>query len=163
MRAAAVVGREFDAALVTELVDLDADGVVDALDEGLEANLLDDVGDRLGSVAFAHGLVRTTLLEELSTNRRIRLHARIGDVLESRPDPNPAELAYHYGEAAVAGEADKAIEYASIAATDALTHSAPAEACAPPASGARDLRARRSHRSPRPGRRCSTTWPTSST
>ena len=35
MRAAAVVGREFDAALVTELVDLDADGVVDALDEAL--------------------------------------------------------------------------------------------------------------------------------
>ena len=54
-------------------------------------------------------LVRSTLLEELSTTRRVRLHRRIGDALEGRPGTPAAELAHHFAEAATTGVADRAV------------------------------------------------------
>jgi tetratricopeptide (TPR) repeat protein len=60
----------------------------------------------------------------MSTTRRVRLHRRIADAIEGGSDGSPdrrlAQLAYHYGEAAVAGEAEKAVLYAMAAGKRAV-------------------------------------------
>src|SRR5207244_1311371 len=54
------------------------------------------------------------------THRRIRLHRRIGEVLEElyskSLDPHLAELAHHFYQAAPGGDTDKAVHYAVRAA-----------------------------------------------
>jgi tetratricopeptide (TPR) repeat protein len=73
---------------------------------------------------FAHALVRSTILDEIATTRRLRLHRRAALTLEPRASSDPAvlaDLAHHYGEAAALGEGAKAVEYARLAAAHA-TH-----------------------------------------
>ena len=73
----------------------------------------------MGSYRFAHALIRETLYGDLSTRPRVRLHHQIAEVLErlhTAAEPPLAALAYHFCEAAKAGEAvEKAIDYASRA------------------------------------------------
>ena len=73
-------------------------------------------GPQAGSYEFTHALIRQTLYGELSTPRRVLLHRRIGDALETLtgddPGPQLAELAYHFFHAAPGGDVDKAIHYA---------------------------------------------------
>jgi tetratricopeptide (TPR) repeat protein len=67
--------------------------------------------------------VRQSLLAELASVRRMRLHQRIATALETQPgadDELLAELAYHYFECAWAGNAAKAVEYCRRAADQAM-------------------------------------------
>jgi tetratricopeptide (TPR) repeat protein len=121
LRTAAVFGREFDAALVAEAAGLDEDTALDGLDEAVAARLVDEVEGRPGRLAFAHALVQQTLLEELTTNRRVRLHRRIAELLDGRPGTPVELLAHHYLEAAVAGGAPRAVECACEAASNAVS------------------------------------------
>ena len=66
--------------------DVTRDVVLDSLEEAEEARLVAATGGRAERYAFAHALVRSTLYEEIPTTRRLRLHRRIGEVLEARPD-----------------------------------------------------------------------------
>ena len=50
----------------------------------------------------------------------MRLHRAAGIALEAQPDPPLGELAYHFGEAAVMGETERAVRYLSAAAEQAL-------------------------------------------
>ncbi len=73
------------------------------------------------------------MLGELSTTRRVRLHARIGAALEQRNGERPeraAEIAFHYGEAASMSEehAAKAVQYLVAAAEHAESQFAWGEA-----------------------------------
>jgi len=88
------------------------------LDEPLRRRLLVEVGHSFETYAFAHALVRQTLVEELSTSRRVRLHHRVAQVLEARGAP-AAELAYHFCESAAMADADKAVAYAMTAGAEA--------------------------------------------
>jgi tetratricopeptide (TPR) repeat protein len=117
LRIAAVIGREFDVDLVATIAECSEDAMVDRLDEALAARLLDEVADRPSRLTFSHALVRSTLVDELSTNKRIRLHKRIGEALEGRPSASLAELAHHFCEAATAGGAERAVRYACEAGT----------------------------------------------
>jgi len=119
LRTAAVVGREFDVDLVATIAKVDEDAAVDRLDEAVTAQLIDEVADHAGRLTFAHALVRQTLLEELSTNKRVRLHRRIAELLDERGNVPVEVLAHHYCEAAVAGVAARAIECACAAAENA--------------------------------------------
>lgn len=120
LRAGAVIGREFELSLLAEVVDRTEDDVVDAIDTVLATRLIEEVPDVYGVATFQHALVRQTLLEEVSTNRRVRLHRRIAEALERRPATPNSVLAHHFGEAAVAGVASKAVDYAVAAAYDAV-------------------------------------------
>lgn len=111
LRIAAVVGREFDVNVVATVAECSDDDMVDRLDEALAARLVDEVADRPNRLTFSHALVRSTLVDELSTNRRVRLHKRIGEALETR-GASVAELAHHFCEAATAGGAERAVRYA---------------------------------------------------
>jgi class 3 adenylate cyclase len=124
LRTAAVVGREFSVDVVAAVNDADEDAAGDALDEAVAARLVDEVEGSPGRLSFSHALVRQTLLEELTTNKRLRLHRRIAELLDQRRGTPIELLAYHYLEAAVAGVAARAIECACEAARGAVSRMA---------------------------------------
>lgn len=113
---AAVVGRAFALDVLERTVDLGTERLLEALEEALEARLIDEVADRPGRYRFAHALVRETVYEELSATRRARLHRRVGEVLEDlyaeSTDRHLPELAHHFREAARSGDTGRALEYA---------------------------------------------------
>jgi class 3 adenylate cyclase/tetratricopeptide (TPR) repeat protein len=119
LRTAAVVGREFSIDLVAEVTELPEDTVLEHVEAAIAARLVNEVTGAPGHMGFAHALVRSTLLEELSTTRRVRLHRRIGEALEQRPSASAAELAHHFAEAAATGVADRAVVHARRAAEQA--------------------------------------------
>jgi len=126
---AAIIGREFDAALLEAVSDLREDELFDALDEAIRAQLVREAIDRSGRFEFMHALIRETLYGELSSPRRSRLHRRVAEAIErlarDMPTPPLAELAYHFSQAGSADAADKAIDYATRAgdrAADGLAH-----------------------------------------
>ena len=130
LAAASVLGREFDVPMVAAVMETDVGGVFDALAPAEDARLISAVAGHPGRFTFAHALVRTSLVEELGTNRRIRLHRAAGLAWEAVPDPPLGELAYHFGEAAIMGETERAVRYARAAAEQALALAAPEEAAA---------------------------------
>ena len=127
---AAVIGAEFDVRVLADVIGIDEDDALDQLDRARATGLVNEVG--LDRYRFGHALVRTTLLEELTTTRRVRTHRKIAEAIEARYAANPSkvltELAYHFGEAAAAGVADKAVEYATRAGDAAMATSAPDDA-----------------------------------
>jgi class 3 adenylate cyclase len=128
---AAVIGRDFDAELLTEATDVDAERVLDVL-EIAEADRLVEATPGRAEFTFVHALVRSTLYEEIPTTRRLRLHRRVAQVLEPRAtagdDTLLPSLARHYCEAAALGEAEQAIRYATEAAQGARARLAYEEA-----------------------------------
>ncbi len=120
LRAAAVIGPAFDAAVLAEAVGRDVDDVAAALDAAASRRLVVEDDEVLDRFRFAHALIRQTLLEELRTSRRVRLHHRVAVALEGRGAP-AADLAHHFGEAAPLADADKALTYAAQAADEAAT------------------------------------------
>ncbi len=122
LRTAAVVGREFPVDLVAEVSEVSEDAVLAHVELAIAARLVDEVSGTHGRMSFSHALVRSTLLDELSTTRRVRLHRQIGEALERRGDASAAELAHHFSEAASTGVADKALEHAVRAAEEAHAH-----------------------------------------
>ena len=126
---AAVIGRTFGIQVLEALGDLPEGRLLDAIDEAVQAQLIAEVPDRVGSFTFVHALIRETLYGDLTTTRRVRLHRRVGNAIEQlargRSDPPLADLAYHFAQAVSADTADKAIDYATRAgdgAADALAH-----------------------------------------
>jgi class 3 adenylate cyclase/tetratricopeptide (TPR) repeat protein len=119
LRTAAVVGREFPLDLLAEVAGIPEDVTLEHVESAIAARLVDEVQGSPGRLSFSHALVQQTLLEELSTTRRVRIHAAIGAALERRGDATAAELAHHFGEGATTGVADRALEYARRAAREA--------------------------------------------
>ena len=119
LRTAAVVGREFPVDLVAEVAGVPEDVVLGHVELAIGARLVEEVSDVPGRMSFSHALVRSTLVDELSTTRRVRLHGQIGLALEARGDASAAELAHHFAEAAATGVAGKALEHALRAAEEA--------------------------------------------
>ncbi|MBI4883062.1 MAG: AAA family ATPase [Actinobacteria bacterium] len=126
--AASVLGREFDVGLLSKVVGEPIGAVLQALEPAEQARLISEVVGRSGRYSFAHALVRTVLVDELGTNRRVRLHQAAGTAFESEPDPPLSLLAYHFGEAAIMGETERAVRYATLAAEHALSIAAAEEA-----------------------------------
>jgi tetratricopeptide (TPR) repeat protein len=114
---ASVLGQDFAIEVLRRLAsEEDIDGL---LDEAAGARVLIAVPDRAGRFRFSHGLVRDSLYESIPMARRMELHRKSGSLLESLygkdPEPQLAELAYHFVEAAPSGDVDKAMYYAKLA------------------------------------------------
>ncbi len=118
--AASVLGREFDVGLLSAITDQSIDETLDALAAAEHARLIGEVAGRPGRFSFSHALVRATLIDELGTNRRVRLHRAAGLALEATGSASLGELAHHFGEAAIMGETERAVQYAREAAEQAL-------------------------------------------
>ena len=86
--------------------------------------------DRPGRYRFTHALMQETLLAELSTTRRVRLHGQVGDALERRwadtAERHAPELAAHFDDASTisAAHAQRAVRYHRLAAEQAEAVSA---------------------------------------
>ncbi|UMB72220.1 AAA family ATPase [Mycobacterium paraterrae] len=118
LAAAAVVGSRFPVDLVEQVVEQD---LVDAFEDASKAGII--IEEPGGRYRFNHAIVRQSLLAELASVRRMRLHQRIAATLEAQPgydDERLAELAHHYFECAWAGNASKAVEYCRRAADQAM-------------------------------------------
>jgi class 3 adenylate cyclase len=119
---AAVIGVEFDAALIARTT---AEGpiedVFDALDQATEARLVRDDPRRLGRYAFSHALIRQAVYKALGTARRAQLHERVGAAMEQEHDGfRSAALAQHFTQAIPLIGAAKAIEYTTKAGHEAV-------------------------------------------
>lgn len=100
--AAAVLGVRF------RVDDLEAVAGTDPLpvvERALAAGLVRE--EAAGACSFAHALVQETLLAELSTVRRVRLHRCAAEVLAARSG-DVSEIARHRFEAAAGGPGDEA-------------------------------------------------------
>jgi len=122
LEVAAVVGVEFDVALVDE---------VTGLPSATFARLLDEV-DRAGiahprdgsKYLFSHSLIRDVIYRGIGPARRSLLHQQLGNALELVHDDKrrdlPAQLARHFAAAGSVEAANKAITHARRAGNDAL-------------------------------------------
>jgi DNA-binding CsgD family transcriptional regulator len=126
LEVAAVVGRDFELRVLQPASGLDAEQLLELLEEAEAARVVAAVRERLGRWRFAHALVREVLYESLPAARRIRLHGRVGEALEAfhvaDPGPHLAELAHHFVAAAPSGEelAARAARVATAAGRRAL-------------------------------------------
>src|SRR5439155_17035130 len=106
-------GREFGIKLLEKVAEVKGDRLLEALEEAMAARVIAELPRATDQYWFSHALIRETLYEELSTTRRVRLHRQIGEALEELDaEGNLPQLAYHFGEAASAGDAQKAVDYA---------------------------------------------------
>ncbi|MCH7512171.1 MAG: hypothetical protein IIB19_07390, partial [Chloroflexi bacterium] len=124
LQIAAVAGSEFTYDTLTLLEEHTEDDLLKLIEEALDARVIEEM-DRPGRYRFTHAQMQETLLAELSTTRRVRLHGRIGEALEKRygdrADEHPDALAGHFVEAAMLTprHAEKAVRYSKLAATQA--------------------------------------------
>lgn len=120
--AAAVLGEEAEMAVVARCVQRDLVECLAEFQETLDAGLVGRAG--VGRIRFAHGLVRSALLQNLSLQRTVTLHERAAVAIEElHADavlPYAADLARHWAEVSTIGGWEPAVRWASRAADFAL-------------------------------------------
>jgi class 3 adenylate cyclase len=130
LAAAAVVGREFELALVAAASELAEAALLDVIDAAVAAHVIAEVPGAPDRFVFVHALIQHTLYDDLSAARRRRLHRRVAEALEAMPgDPDDcaADLARHWY-ASLPDGVDKAYEYSVAAGECAQRCLGPAEA-----------------------------------
>ena len=120
LEAAAVIGPVVDPALLVGVIDQPA------AEECLANGLLQADGRRY---RFRHEVAREAILQATDPTVRIALHGRVLAALETAPEEDrpPALLAHH---AEAAGDRDRVLRYAPVAARDASAANAHREAAA---------------------------------
>lgn len=131
--AASVIGREFDLALLSRLVDGgDEYELLETLDEALKARLIERCPSGAERCRFRHALIREVLYESISPTRRARWHRRIAETLEkihgTRREDHAPRLAHHFARAGSRASREKVVRYSRIAGEQALAAHAPEEA-----------------------------------
>ncbi|MBW3640300.1 MAG: AAA family ATPase [Actinobacteria bacterium] len=125
---AAVIGQEFDLAVLAGSTGLDDDTVLGVLDVAARAALVEEARDPPGRFRFTHALVQQTLYRDLGATRRTRAHARVALAMEAVGGRGPGELAFHFQAGITRETTGKAFCYARAAGLAALATSAPDEA-----------------------------------
>ena len=108
---------------VGEVAAVDTDALVDAFEEAEGARLIAPVkGD--GNLAFSHELIRQSLLADLSTLKRERLHLRAADAIERRYaddlEEHAADLTHHLSRAGRLTDRPRLVRYLTIAGERAV-------------------------------------------
>jgi DNA-binding CsgD family transcriptional regulator len=128
LQLAAVIGEEFDLALLLAADDATPDDTFAALDDAAALGLVEAAPGADGVFRFLHALGRQTVLDLTPPSWRIRAHGRIAEVLERQPGSageRIPRLAHHYASAQALGHAAKAVEYlvkAARIADQSLAH-----------------------------------------
>ena len=120
---ASVLGTEFAVGPLADLADLTVDDVIAALEEATSARIVDEAAGSVDRFAFAHALIRSTLYEELSSARRLRLHWHAADILRTA-GAAPAEVAAHAIEGAPVGDLESAVVAVILAVAHAVDRGA---------------------------------------
>ncbi|MGQ0712482.1 MAG: ATP-binding protein [Gemmatimonadaceae bacterium] len=110
----AVIGREFDVDLAVAANAGTESELLDVIDEGMRASVLQPAAARGGDrFAFAHVLMAEVLTESVNPRRLRKMHEQVAQAMEQRTPDAIAEIATHYDRGGVSG---KAYEYAMLAA-----------------------------------------------
>ncbi|MFG2044096.1 BTAD domain-containing putative transcriptional regulator [Dactylosporangium sp. NPDC048998] len=117
LRHASILGRDVDIDVLTEAFAEDEDAVLDALEAGVLAGLLEEPAP--GRVRFGHALLRDVLYDDMPQLRRRRLHERVLAVLERNSPDDVAALGHHALAAATPATAARAAGHAAAAARQA--------------------------------------------
>jgi len=117
---ASVIGREFTLGHLRPLIeDVSDDRLLEVLEEALASRVIEEMTSSVGRYQFTHALIQETLAEELSTTRKVRLHARIAESLEQYyvddAEAHAAELAFHFAEAQTVLGSDRLVRYSLLA------------------------------------------------
>jgi DNA-binding CsgD family transcriptional regulator len=126
LEVAAVVGRDFELRVLQPASGVDPGRLLVLLEEAEAARIVAEIPGWLGRWRFAHALVREVVYEGLPAARRVRLHGRVGEALETLyagdAEPHLAELAHHFVAAAPSGEdlVGRAVRAATLAGRRAL-------------------------------------------
>jgi class 3 adenylate cyclase/tetratricopeptide (TPR) repeat protein len=131
--AAAISGRVFAPDFVADLAGVDMEVLSDALEEAEQARLIGPVaGD--GTLAFSHELIRQTLLADVSTVKRERLHLQAANAIERRYaedlEEHAADLTHHLARAGRSADRSRLVRYLTIAGQRAADAAAFDEAVA---------------------------------
>ncbi len=111
---AAVIGREFDLDLAIDAGAASEDDLLDALDEGVAAAVLQPVAIRGGDCyAFAHDKLAEVLRGSVNARRLRRIHQRVAQAMERRSPDAVEEIAAHFDRA---DDRPNAFRYALLAA-----------------------------------------------
>ena len=122
---ASIIGRGFDFRLLSILsVGISEEKLLQAVEEAVYAHLIEDVRGQMDRYQFSHALIQQTLAEDVTTSRRVRIHARIAEALEALygddGEVRATELAHHYGEAEALLGTERLIHFSKIAGDRAL-------------------------------------------
>ena len=116
---AAIIGREFDLALLCHLADHDYEKLVEMIDNAISMQLLEK-GAVKGRLLFAHDRIRDVFFFKPEEAERRKIHLEIAGTIERLNEDGIEkavfELAHHYIEAR---ESNKILEYALPAADKA--------------------------------------------
>ena len=121
---AAVIGRSFTFDLLEASTGLDADLLLDRVEEAEKGGLISSTLQfPEARFQFSHELIRKTVLGELSAPRRQRLHLQIAEAIErvyaDALEERVNDLAHHLWNAGKAADASKATGYLTTAARQA--------------------------------------------
>lgn len=116
LSAASILGQEFDVRAAARCVAVDAPTALVRLEPAVSSGLVNELGR--GRFAFVHLLVRTSIYDDLPAARRIAGHLAAASALEALggEERHWSELAYHWGQVAVAGYVAEAVSSALCAA-----------------------------------------------
>ena len=109
IRFAAIIDERIDLDLLEAVSGNDTDTLLDQLETAIERGLLVEMSD--GDTYFRHGVVRQTLIEEISALRRRRVHSQIHAALIQRGG-KPQAIAFHALAAGASAAALEALENA---------------------------------------------------
>ena len=125
---AAVVGRTFDVDLVLSAGGMREDDLLDAIDEGVAAHVLESTGDRTTDrYSFSHGLIGDAIRRRVNRRRLARMHGQVAVAMETLHPDAVSAIAAHFD---AAGVGAKAYEYAMRASERAVAVYAHQEAAA---------------------------------
>ncbi|MCA9601675.1 MAG: ATP-binding protein [Polyangiales bacterium] len=108
----AVLGREFDLDLVTELAGISLDAAREATAEARARHMV-WLHEATSSAIFVHDKLRETLLDQIAEDERRSLHLAAAELLERRRPESVFEIAYHFD---AGGKAERALGYALVGA-----------------------------------------------
>ena len=125
---AAIIGRNFEFAVLEAAAGIDPDALLDAVEEAERAQLITSAASgREIRYTFSHELIRQTLHTNLSLPRQQRIHLRVATAIESAsPDPEQqaATLAHHFYQAGSLADPDTTLRHLMTAGRQALAAAA---------------------------------------
>lgn len=119
LAAASVIGRDFNVAVLAQVVEESVDRCNEGLAEASSLGAVAPVPGVVGRYSFTHALVRETFYADTPRRRRATIHRQIGQALERTHagdlEPHLAIVAHHFYQAASGGEPGPALRYAMLA------------------------------------------------
>ena len=124
LETAAVFGQDFDVRLVAAAGGIEVARALELLEPAMASGLV--VSTSSSRWSFWHLLVQITVYDDLPPARRIGGHIAAARAIEAvgAPSQHWPELAHHWGQAAVAGHLEEAVEASLRAAEQALAATA---------------------------------------